>query len=50
MSTTSITVSIKLAWWVNPYLTGVRIMSELTGLEPDYDRVVATVLRGIKIG
>lgn len=49
MSTVSITVSIKIAWWVPAYLAGVRFMSELTGLEPDIDRVQAWIMRGVNL-
>ncbi|RVD77017.1 hypothetical protein [Pseudomonas koreensis] len=47
MSAITVTVSIKLAWWVPAYIAGVRFMSELTGLEPDIDRVQAWIMRGI---
>jgi hypothetical protein len=44
-----VTVSIKLAWWVPAYIAGVRFMAELTGLEPDMDRVEKWIRRGIKL-
>ncbi len=45
-STSRLIVTIRLAWWVKPYLCGVLLMSRLTGLQPDPDRVGAWVRRG----
>ncbi len=42
-------LSIKRSWWVMPYVHGVRLFSELTGMEPDMERVSATVMRGFKV-
>lgn len=47
MALTTVTISIKVAWWVKPYLCGVLLMSRLTGLQPDPDRVGAWVQRGM---
>jgi hypothetical protein len=49
MKVSRITVSIRLAWWLRAYLHGVRLISELTGLEPDYDKVSYWVSRGTKL-
>jgi len=49
MKTCSITVSIKLAWWLRAYLRGVGFISELTGLEPDPEKVSWWVERGVTI-
>lgn len=42
-------VSVKLAWWLRAYLYGVQLTSNLTGLEPDPDKVVGWVGRGVKL-
>ena len=42
-------LSVHIAWWVIPYLYGVRIMSALTGLEPDMDKVMYWVERGLSV-
>lgn len=34
-----IEVDISVAWWLRWYLSGVLIMSQLTGLQPDPMRV-----------
>ena len=44
---TTVTFTIRMAWWVKPYLCGVLLMSRLTGLQPDPDRVGAWVKRGM---
>lgn len=44
----TINVSVRLVWWVKWYVAGVAAMSRATGLEPDWDRVTAWVMRGIK--
>lgn len=44
---TTVTFIIRMAWWVKPYLCGVLLMSRLTGLQPDPDRVGAWVQRGM---
>ena len=46
---TSITVSVKLSWWLPAYIACVRFVSEMTGLEPDMDRVEVWIRRGIKL-
>ena len=48
MAKTNITVSIKRAWWVMPYIYGLQLFSELTGMEPDLGKVGATVMRGFR--
>jgi len=49
MKTISITVSIKLAWWLPAYIACVRFMSDTTGLDPDMDRVESWIRRGVKL-
>lgn len=40
---------IRYAWWVFPYLYGVRLWCMLMGCEPNYQRVARVVERGIYI-
>lgn len=42
-----VTVTIRVAWWVKPYLCGVLLTAWLTGRQPDPDRVGAWVQRGM---
>lgn len=41
-------IQITVAWWLRWYLAGVLVMSRLTGLEPDLERVQAVVMRAIR--
>lgn len=47
--TAQISVRVKVAWWVPLYLQGVVAMSILTGREPDEEKVLAWVLRGVSL-
>ena len=49
MAKTILTLSVRFAWWVFPYLCGVRLRSLLTGREPNYQRVARIVERGMRI-
>lgn len=49
MATTTMTLTLKRAWWVMPYLYSVMWFSEVTGLEPDLDKVSAAALRGYSL-
>ena len=39
---------VSLRWWLPLYILGVRLMSEMTGLEPDPAKVAHWVGKGIK--
>ncbi|WP_273861937.1 hypothetical protein [Pseudomonas sp. LA5] len=47
MARSTLTVTIRMAWWVKPYLYGVLLTARLTGRQPDPDRVGAWVQRGM---
>lgn len=49
MAKMSISIVVKRSWWVDPYLSAVVAFSHLTGIEPDYDKVVSMAMRGISI-
>lgn len=38
---------VKQRWWLRWYLDGVVIMAELSGAEPDMEKVEATIERGL---
>jgi len=46
----SITLRAKVAWWVIPYIRCVQVFALLFGMEPDVKKVLATALKGIKVG
>lgn len=43
------TFTVKIAWWVHPYLYGVAAVAWLTGREPDVDKVWRRVERGVSL-
>lgn len=45
----SIKVTIRIAWWVRWYISGVALRSLLTGLEPDMEKVKATAMKGVRL-
>lgn len=49
MAQITMSLTIKRAWWVMPYVYGVRLFSEITGMDPDLEKVHATVLRGFTV-
>ena len=46
----SMTIKVRIAWWVRWYISGVARCSLLTGLEPDMEKVKAKVKKGVWIG
>lgn len=49
MASCSLTLTVKQSWWVMPYISAVALFSQITGLEPDYDKVASTALKEISI-
>jgi hypothetical protein len=45
-----LTLTAKVAWWVRPYLHTVALFAWMTGMTPDFEKVAATVKRGVKVG
>jgi hypothetical protein len=45
----SMTIKVRIAWWVRWYISGVALCSLLTGLEPDMEKVKATAMKGVRI-
>ena len=43
------TVSVHVAWWVRWYLSSVALMSQLTGMEPDMEKVGRWIERGVRV-
>ena len=43
------TVRIKVAWWLRWHLAGVALAAQMTGANPDYDKVRAAVMRGVRV-
>lgn len=49
MAKVSITIRVKVKWWLKLYLSGLSMVCWLTGNEPDWDKVNAWVERGIEL-
>lgn len=45
----TVTISIRVSWWLRWYLAGVALMCRMTGGQPDMDRVAYWVRRAIKL-
>lgn len=45
----SIKVTIRVAWWVRWYISGVALFAFITGAQPDMDKIKAKVMKGIKV-
>lgn len=43
------TYTVKIAWWVPLYVSGVTAVAWITGREPDADKVYRRVERGIRL-
>ena len=43
----SIKVTIRVAWWVRWYISGVALCAFITGFQPDMDKVKAKVMNGV---
>lgn len=43
------TVRIHIEWWLRWYLEGVSLAAHMTGANPDYDKVRAAVMRGVRV-
>lgn len=44
----TVTLSVHCAWWLRAYLHCVVFTSEVTGLEPDMDKVGRWIDRGVR--
>lgn len=45
MAACSVTVKVRVRWWVMPYLSALAFFCRATGAEPDEEKVAAFVLR-----
>ena len=49
MTMVSMTIKVRIAWWVRWYISGVALCSLLTVLEPDMEKVKATAMKGVRL-
>lgn len=45
----SINVTIRIAWWVRWYISGVALRAFITGAQPDMEKVKATAMKGVRL-
>lgn len=43
-----ITVRLRFTWWAKAYLSSVMLFAHLTGMQPDEEKVLTTVLKGLR--
>lgn len=49
MTRATVTIRIRVAWWLRAYLGSVALFSTLTDMVPDWDKVARMVERGVKV-
>ena len=49
MAQATITVTVRVRWWLRLYLYGVTWCCWITGCEPNLDRVGYWIMRGVRI-
>ena len=45
----SMTIKVRIAWWVRWYISGVALCASITGAQPDMEKIKAKVMKGIKV-
>ena len=49
MTMARLVVTIRIAWWVRWYISGVALCAFITGAQPDMEKVKATVMKGVRL-
>ena len=49
MTMARLVVTIRTAWWVRWYISGVALRAFITGAHPDMEKVKATAMKGVRI-
>jgi hypothetical protein len=49
MSDKQMTVEVRFAWWLRPWLGALAFFCVLTGAAPDMDKVARTVRRAVRV-
>ena len=45
----SIKVTVRVAWWVRWYISGVALCARITGAQPDMDKITSKAMKGVRI-
>lgn len=49
MAQHTVMVSVRVAWWVRWYLSGVAFVAKITGATPDAAKVTRSIGRGLSV-
>jgi len=49
MAQHTVMVSVRVAWWVRWYLSGVALAAQITGATPDAAKVARWIRRGLSV-
>ncbi len=49
MARHTVTISVRVAWWVRWYLSGVALAAQITGATPDAAKVTRWIWRGLSV-
>lgn len=49
MKASDITVRVYAPWWTNGYVWACAVFARLHGLEPDVDKIAATITKHVKL-
>ena len=49
MAKLTVSLRVRVAWWVQPYIAGVKFCALVTGLEPDMEQVERVVVKGLRV-
>ena len=45
----SINVTIRIAWWVRWYISGVALCAFITGAQPDMEKIKDKAMKGVRL-
>ena len=45
----SMTIKVRIAWWVRWYISGVALRAFITGAQPDMEKVKDKVMNGVRL-
>ena len=45
----SMTIKVRIAWWVRWYISGVALRAFITGAHPDMEKITAKVMKGVRL-
>jgi hypothetical protein len=49
MAEARLKLEVRVSWWVYLYLRGVAFVCSVTGYDPDMDKVIRWIERGIRV-